>query len=105
MWKPKIERIRPTEQISLFDRVALAVCGAVLGYISGLGLGWTLMFVCGATGLFAINPTTGKFFFYYLPLAITLLSATGFAFRANMITTFLATIWRAVIGLSGFDSD
>jgi hypothetical protein len=89
------------DRITLFDRFALAVAGAVLGFLSGLALGWTLFFFLGAkVGLFGPTTATGKLFFYQMPLTVSLISAAGFIFFPKKFGGLLATIWHLIVGLS-----
>jgi hypothetical protein len=83
-------------RVTLFDRLALAVGGAVVGYVSGLALGGTAFLPIGAT--LNLNPViAGRFFFYYLPIGIGATSALGAALVPEWTANSIAKIWELVV--------
>jgi hypothetical protein len=89
---------KASDGVTLFDRLALAVAGAVIGYPTGLVLGWALFFLFGQ--LFGPSLTAGKVFFYYLPMLITAISIAGFVIFPKSIGVLLAKLWRIALALS-----
>ena len=92
---------KASDKVTLFDRAALLICGAVIGYLSGLALGWASFLFFGAVaGLFGPRLSVGTIFFYDLPLAIMGISAIGCAALPKQTATFVTSIWRVVVALS-----
>jgi len=86
------------ERATLFDHLALAVAGAMIGCLTGLVLGWALIFFFGR--LLGPGLVISKLCFYYLPMITTVISIVGFVIFPKDIGAFVAKLWRIALTLS-----
>jgi hypothetical protein len=89
----------PRERTTLFDRLALTVGGAVVGYLSGLALGFVALMPACMVGLAKLDPASGHFFFYDLPIGISATSALGAAVAPEWTADGIAKLWHLVVAL------
>jgi hypothetical protein len=93
-------RISMPERVTLFDRLALAVGGAVVGYLSGLALGGAAFLPACAFGVAKLGPAAGRFFLYYLPIGISATSALGAAILPRYTADGIGKIWQLTVALA-----
>ena len=89
----------PRERITLFDRSALAVGGAVIGFLSGLALGFVAFLPACVLGLAKLGTASGHFFFYDLPLGIGATSALAAALAPEWTADCVAKLWHLIVAL------
>jgi hypothetical protein len=85
--------------MSLFDRLALSVGGTVVGYLSGLALGLVAFWPACLFGLVKLDTASGHYFFYDLPIGISVMSALGAALAPQWTADGIAKLWHLVVAL------
>ena len=87
------------ERVTLFDRLALCVGGAVVGYLSGLALGLVAFLPACVFGLVKLDTASGHYFFYDLPIGISVMSAFGAVLAPRWTADGIAKLWHLVVAL------
>jgi len=100
----RMRKKSPVGRTVLFDRLALTVSGFVVGYLSGLGLGFAAFMLACLVGLAKLDTASGRFFFYDLPLWISAASALGAAIAPQWTAEGLAKLWYLIVILWRFIS-
>jgi hypothetical protein len=95
-------RLSKPERVTLFDRLALAVGGGVLGYLSGLALGGVAFMPAMVFGGAKLVPAAARFLFYYLPFGSSAASALGAAILPHPTADGIAKIWQLIVELAKF---
>jgi hypothetical protein len=87
------------ERVTLFDRVALCVGGAVVGYPSGLALGLMAFWLACLFGLVRLDTGSGHYFLYDLPIGVSVMSALGAVLTPRWTADVIAKLWHLVVAL------